>query len=112
MRAHLLHWRTRHMKRLSIEDMAALDPREVPMYWLSDIAVFTGVPESTLKRWTGQITGVRPLIQPPPDEWQQRTSEARLSFSNLLEAHILDAVRKANIPTARVRRGLEYLHEQ
>jgi uncharacterized protein (DUF433 family) len=99
------------MSRLKIEDMAAFDPREVPMYWLSEIALFTGVPKSTLKRWTGQTAGSRPLILPPPDEMQQHTRELRLSFANLLEAHILDATRKHDIPIEQIRRGLEYLKE-
>jgi uncharacterized protein (DUF433 family) len=108
----ILGWRKKPMKRLKIEDMATLDPREVPMYWLSDVALFTGVPESTLKRWIGQISSSKALIHPPPDELQQRDSAARLSFSNLLEAHILDATRKRDIPIARIRRGLDYLREQ
>src|SRR5438067_1335669 len=109
---HILNWRNRPMKRLKIEDMATLDPREVPMYWLSDVALFTGVPASTVKRWIGQISSSRALIQPPPDELQQRQSEARLSFANLLETHVLDATRKHEIPVPRIRRGLDYLHEQ
>ena len=48
---HILNWRNRPMKRLKIEDMATLDPREVPMYWLSDVALFTGVPASTVFPW-------------------------------------------------------------
>jgi uncharacterized protein (DUF433 family) len=106
----IVKWK--RMKRLKIEDMAHLDPREVPMYWLSDVALFTGVPESTLKRWAGQISSSHRLIVPPPDEFQQRQSELRLSFANLLEAHILDATRKRDIPIARVRRGIEYLQKE
>lgn len=99
------------MQRIRIEDMADLDPREVPMYWLSEVALFTGVPASTIKRWTGQIASARPIIEPPPEELQQRDSELRLSFANLLEAHILDALRKRDIPIPRIRKGLEYLRE-
>lgn len=109
--AAVLSWRGR-MKRRSIEDMAALDPREVPLYWHSEVAAFTGVPEPTLKRWTGQVAGMKPVIAVPGEEFQQRTREARLSFSNLLEAHVLDALREVDIPIDRIRRGIEYLHEQ
>jgi len=98
--------------RLKIEEMAGLDPREVPMYWLSEVALYTGVPESTLKRWIGQISSAKPLIVPPPEEMQQRTHELRLSFANLLETHILDAARKHDIPIEQIRRGLEYLKER
>lgn len=105
----VLRWRNGMDKKLKIEDMATLDPREVPMYWLSEVALFTGVPPSTLKRWIGQISSSKALIHPPPDRLQQRHDEARLSFANLLEAHILDATRKRDIPIGRVRRGLDYL---
>jgi uncharacterized protein (DUF433 family) len=101
-----------HMRRLKIEQLANLDPREVPLYWMSEVSRFTGIPESTLQRWTGQKSGCAPLICPPKDAFQQRKSELRLSFSNLLEAHILDAVRKRDIPINRIRRGLEYLRHQ
>lgn len=111
-RARVYDWPKGRMKRLQIEEMATLDPREVPMYWLADVALFAGIPESTLKRWVGQISSSQALIHPPPDQFQQHAREARLSFANLLEAHILDATRKREIPIARVRRGLEYLHEQ
>lgn len=107
---NILSWL--HMKRLRIEDMASLDPREVPMYWLSEVALFTGVPSSTLKRWTGQIGRSKPLIAAPHDELQQRDSELRLSFANLLEAHILDATRKRDIPVSRIRRGLDFLAQE
>lgn len=110
--AVVLRWRNKDMKRLSIEDMATLDPREVPIYWHSEVAMFTGVPESTVKRWSGQIASAKPIIHVPTDQLQQRTSEAKLSFANLLETHVLDAIRKHNIPTSRIRRGLEYLHGQ
>lgn len=105
----ILHWSKTTMKRLKIEDMATLDPREVPMYWLSEVALFTGVPVSTIKRWTGQIGTARPIIMAPAHEFQQRDGELRLSFANLLEAHILDALRKEDIPINRIRTGLEYL---
>lgn len=103
----VLRWPNKKMKRLSIEDMATMDPREVPLYWHSEVAMFTGVAESTLKRWTGQIKGAKPLIQTPADRLQQKTHEARLSFSNLLEAHVLDAMRELEIPVDRIRRGIE-----
>ena len=109
---NLLRWPTDRMRRRQIEELADIDPREVPLYWLSEVALFTGVPASTLKRWVGQISASEAVIQPPPDEYQQQSREARLSFSNLLEAHVLDAARKRDIPIVRMRRGLDYLREQ
>jgi uncharacterized protein (DUF433 family) len=105
----ILHLAQGTMAKIKIEDMATLDPREVPMYWLNDVALFTGVPASTVKRWTGQIGTAAPIIFAPSEELQQRDNELRLSFANLLEVHILDALRKENIPIARIKTGLEYL---
>ena len=111
MPAEILRWK-KPMKRFSIEEMAALDPREVPMYWLSDVAVFTGVPESTLKRWTGQITGARTLIRPPAAELQQRIFNgndgqwfARENKIEPLCSHMFVESKPAQTLFARVTRG-------
>jgi len=108
----LITWPTLNMKRASLEELAALDPREVPLYWLSEVALYTGVAAGTLKYWTQHTKQHPPLIRPPADPLQQRHSELRLSFSNLLEAHILCATKERKIPLARVRKGLLYLQEQ
>ena len=108
-RTNIVAWHKRRMKRLKIEEMATLDAREVPRYWIGEVSVFTGVPVSTLKRWIGQISNSSALIHPPADELQQHSREARLSFANLLEVHILDAARQRDIPVSRIRDGLDYL---
>src|SRR6185436_11769709 len=50
-----------------------------------------------------------PILVPPPAELQQHDKELRLSFANLLEAHILYALRKQDVPIGRIRKGLDYL---
>lgn len=108
-RTNIVAWRRGRMKRLKIEEMATLDAREVPRYWIGEVAIFTGVPVSTLKRWIGQVSSSSALIHPPAEELQQHSREARLSFANLLEVHILDAARQRDITVNRIRDGLDYL---
>lgn len=87
------------------------DPREIPAYTAGEAAHYLGVPVSTLRAWfTGQThakdgkTKFRAVIKPA----DPRT--LRLSFSNLVEAYVLKAIRrerKISLPT--IRRGLDYL---
>ncbi|NOT49596.1 MAG: DUF433 domain-containing protein [Acidobacteria bacterium] len=91
------------------------DPREIPAYMLFEVARYTGVPFETLKGWTsvrkysvGKTNRhAKPLIIRPEDP-------SRLfSFTNLIEAHVLNAIRrKHSIPMPRVRKALDYLSTQ
>lgn len=84
--------------RLSAEDLALYgdtDPRDQPWYTYPEAARATGIPASTLRAWTvGQRyrrksdrAFFRPAITRPSE------SDARLSFTNLIEAHVLRALR-------------------
>jgi hypothetical protein len=74
------------------------DPRELPTYPLDLAAGFLLLPRSTLKAWAFGATWrpkgesrprvFHPLLE-PPDRGQQM-----LSFVNLVEAHVLKAVRR------------------
>jgi uncharacterized protein (DUF433 family) len=88
------------------------DPREVPNYRLPEAAHYLRIPESTLRVWIfGQAYLTRsrrrvsaPIItvsdEPPP----------RLSFVNMVEAHVLSAIRYLHgIPLEKARRAVEYL---
>jgi uncharacterized protein (DUF433 family) len=89
-----------------------LDPREAPNYGFGEASHYLGVPISTLRAWTrGQsyrVTGGRrrfanPLALPDPDR-------ARMSFYNLVEAHVLASLRRNHkVSLANVRRALEHL---
>ena len=96
----------------SMDIYAGQDPREVAAYGLSEAARYLGMPSSTLRSWTlGQTYLVRedrhqfrPLIRPP------RAGEPRLSFVNLVEAHVLDALRRQHsISLQKVRSTLNFL---
>lgn len=91
------------------------DPREIPTYGLYESAHLLKIPAVTLKSW---IKGrhyptqhgrkkFEPLIQRPDD------GLSLLSFINLVEAHVLDAIRyKHKIPLKNVRTAIEHLRER
>lgn len=89
------------------------DPRDVPAYMLHEAARYTGIPLDTLRTWvSGREYAVeggknrkfsQPLIIRPE-------KSGLLSFTNLVEAHVLNAIRrKHRIPMPRVRKALDYL---
>jgi uncharacterized protein (DUF433 family) len=107
----VLSWPHDPMRKqdLHVLRLAAMDPREAPMYSAADIALYTGVPPSTLRYWlNGTKDDPIPLVVAPGPEFERR----RLSFSNLLEAHLLLATRKKNIPLTRIRRGVSTLRDK
>ena len=85
------------------------DIREHPSYSIPEAADYLGIPASTLKTW---VRGYRrrgkwhpPMIRPADPR------NGLLSFYNLVEAHILDAARRRNIPTRRLRIAVEWAYE-
>jgi uncharacterized protein (DUF433 family) len=84
--------------------MNELDPRDVPAYAVGEAAHYLGVPKSTLRAWFAGQRGFRPVIRPADPK------TLGLSFSNLVEAYVLTAIRRKHqvgLPT--IRRGLEFL---
>ena len=88
------------------------DPREVPAYSVSEAAHYLGVPASTLRSWfagqsyahRGERRQFRAVIRPADPK------ALSLSFSNLVEAYVLSAIRrKHHIGLPTIRRGLAYL---
>lgn len=92
--------------------MISTDPRETPTYRLPEAAHYLRLPVATLRSWTvGQYYAVRngrrffrPLIRIADP------SKQLLSFFNLVEAHVLDAIRRHEIPLQKVRKALDYLN--
>lgn len=89
----------------------ATDPRDLPAYGIVEAAHYLGIPKSTLRAWVlGQRNRAgrdfRPVIEPADKDTRL------LSFFNLIEAHVLDALRrKHEIPLQKVRPALEYLRK-
>jgi uncharacterized protein (DUF433 family) len=92
------------------------DPRDLPAYPLDLAAHMLLLPKSTLKAWvfgaTWEPKGLplrtfEPLID-PPDRAQQM-----LSFVNLVEVHVLKAVRRKHlVHMVRVRDAIKHLKDK
>lgn len=100
------------MVRQRIASHATVNPRETPAYSLPEAAHYLRIPRATLRSWVrGRYypteSGRRffePIITLPERE------TLTLSFVNLIEAHVLSAIRKDhNVALPSVRRALEYV---
>lgn len=87
----------------------------LPIYSVADVAGYLHIPLPTLRTWlvgrtypakSGQRE-LAPLIQRPDPDYPQ------LSFTNLVEAHVLRVIRTVHrIPLDKVRLALDYISEQ
>lgn len=100
------------------EDMAFRannDPRLMPAYTVAEAAHYLRMPEATLRSWVrgrlypvgGQTRRFRALIEPADPRKQY------LSFVNMVEAHVLAAIRRRHgVKLAKVRKALDYMRRQ
>jgi uncharacterized protein (DUF433 family) len=98
-------------KTRTLSAFGGRDPREAPLYTLAEVAHHVHVPRATLRAWlegrdyqaSGEVRhSARVLARPDPND-------ERLSFNNLIEAHVLRALRtRHGIPMNEVRRALAY----
>lgn len=80
------------------------DPREVAAYGVSDAARFIDVPPATLRSW---VSGEPSLIAPADP------GTRRLSFHNLVEAHVLRALRtRHSVQMKHVRTAIAYAERE
>jgi len=88
------------------------DPRLSPAYSVAEAAHYLRMPEETLRSWVagrlypvaGQPKRSRPLIHLDDPRRQY------LSFINLVEAHVLAAIRRRHgVKLPKVRKALDYL---
>ncbi len=88
------------------------DPRLAPAYSVAEAAHYLRMPEGTLRSWVvgrwypvgGQSKRSRPLIHLDDPERQH------LSFINLVEAHVLAAIRRRHgVKLPKVRTALDYI---
>lgn len=85
-------------------DLKQIDAREVAAYTVGEAAHYLGVPKSTLRSWFAGQRGFRAVIKPAD------AKALGLSFTNLVEAYVLTAIRrKHHIALPTIRRGLDYL---
>jgi uncharacterized protein (DUF433 family) len=87
----------RHMQERS-------DPRELPAYSPAEAAHYLDIPVSTVRYWSVGRDQIQPLIDPA------QHGPLILSFANLVELHVLSAIRrKHRISMPKVRRALDYV---
>ena len=101
--------------RRSARERQAPDPRALPNYRLPEAAHYLRVPESTLRMWmfgqayptTAGTKRSRPIIAIAAEDPPQ------LSFVNMVEAHVLSAIRyQHGVSLQAVRRAVEYLTKE
>jgi uncharacterized protein (DUF433 family) len=91
------------------------DSRVLPAYTISEAAHYVRMPEATLRSWmagrsypvSGQKRVSKPVIQ--FDDPKRKF----LSFINLVEVHVLTAIRRRHgIKLPKVRRALQYVKQE
>ncbi len=91
------------------------DPRDIPTYSFTEASHWLQIPIKTLRSWirgryyptTSGQRKFEPIIQ-LPDE-----TLPLLSFTNLVEAHVLDAIRyHHDVPLKNIRSAANYLRER
>src|SRR5438477_11560598 len=88
------------------------DPRELPAYGIGEASHYLGIPLATLRSW---IRGRHYPTEAGPKYFKSVISLpdrrlGSLSFVNLVEAHVLDAIRgQCRIPLTKVRTAMDYL---
>jgi len=96
------------------ESYSDLDPREHPLYTKMDAARYLGIPVATVRSWIvgrsyPRKTGegfFEPIIRLPED------GDGLLSFTNLVELHVLRSLRVDHVvPLRQVRAALTYAEE-
>jgi len=97
------------------ESRYAVDTRLLPAYSMAETSHYFRMPEGTLRSWVvgrwypvaGQSKRSRPLIHLDDPRRQY------LSFINLVEAHVLAAIRRRHgVKLPKVRTALDYLKRQ
>lgn len=91
------------------------DLREMPAYGINEASHYLGIPNATLRSWVlgrhyptgGGKRFFKPIIELPDKE------QRLLSFGNLVEVHVLDAIRRAHgVALWRVRKAVDYLKKE
>lgn len=71
------------------------DPREIPLYTVAEAAGYLHLPRATLRSWVDGRTYTASGEERRPPRLIERPDpgDDRLSFNNLVEAHVLRALR-------------------
>jgi hypothetical protein len=100
------------MRTKGLHFKAENDLRELPTYSIAEAAHYLQIPDTTLRSWVVGRSyqtekGTRffePLIEPPDP------NRSLISFMNVVEIHVLDAIRRQHkIRLTNIRQALCYL---
>lgn len=100
--------------KIMIDLYGGRDPREVPAYGIPEAAHYLHIPVATLRTWVlgryyPTLQG-RKFSEPVMD--LADADHYLLSFVNLVEAHVLGAIRRQHqVPFSKIRRALSYLKQ-
>lgn len=92
-----------------------VSPRESPAYTLTEAARYLQIPRRTVHNWVyGHTYPTRTGVQKPLPLIQAAAPDLHLlSFVNMLELHVLDAIRHVHgVDMRPVRRALDYLRKE
>lgn len=95
----------------AVKRLKNVNPQEAPIYKIGEAAFFVGVPPSTMHTW---VYGRDYKVGDTWRDWPALiraadTKRGLLSFVNIAEAHVLDAMRRNGIPMQQVRDGIELI---
>ena len=89
------------------------DPRDIPIYSISDAAKYLRIPVGTIRSWTVSVSNGSNFSKPQPLILTQDIKPKLLSFTNLVEIHVLRAIRKHHqMQRDKVRIALDYIEEK
>lgn len=92
------------------------DPREVPLYTVTQAAAYLRMPASTLRTWTVGMD--YPAAQNRSGRFQSLIdlpagAPVRLTFNNLIEAYVLHTLRRVReVPLTAVRRAIDNMRRE
>jgi uncharacterized protein (DUF433 family) len=92
-----------------------IDPRSIPTYSIGDAARYLRIPAGTIRSWTvgRNYTTTEGAKRSKPIIHVHPHKPLLLSFTNLIEVHVLRAIRKDHqIQLDQVRNALDYIDEQ
>jgi len=103
-------------KRIERDPYGGRDPRQIPAYTLFDAARYLHIPERTIRNWAfgyPYATKTRGRQQTPPLIGPESGAAHDFSFFNLVELHILAALRREHrVDMANIRAAIDYLKRQ
>lgn len=96
---------------MSSQRERAADLRSRPAYTVAEAARYLSIPAPTVNAWFRGIHARNQTFEPVLR--LEQADDRRLSFSNLVEAHVLRALRtKHGIPMPAVRAALDYVRRE